>query len=307
MGNACRFQRGPPRPSRPGEKGEFDERDQLGAVGQPVAHGGEARVRSPFGPSEHLAEPAVEPVVAGGDHHRAGRGLEHLVRGQHRIAVALPLRLAAREPVVRDRLIDPAEARFEERDIDAAALAGPLAAAQRGEDADGGPHARAGIDDGSAGAHGRPLDRPVHRHDAGIGVRERLVAGLGGERPGPPERAHLAIDEARIARLQRLKADAERLREAGAQIVKQHVRPLDQRQEALERRLLLEVHHRGALVAVEDMEGERMALPVLLDEPEAGVVAARLLDLDDVGAEIGKDRAGERAGDVLADLDDGEA
>ena len=168
-------------------------------------------------------------------------------------------------------------------------------------------HRGARIDDRDAGAHGRPLHRPVHRHDAGIGVGERLVAGFRGERPRPAERADLAIDDARIARLQRLKADAERLREAGSQIVDQHIRPFDERKEAPERRVLLEVHDRGALVAVEDVEGERMAFAVLLHEPEPGVVAARLLDLDDVGAEIGEDRARIGAGDVLADLDDGEA
>ena len=101
--------------------------------------------------------------------------------------------------------------------------------------------------------------------------------------------------------------DTERLRKAGAQIVKQYIRPLDEREEAPERCFLLEVHDRGALVAVEDMECERMAFAVLLDEPEPGVVAARLLDLDDVGAEVGEDRARIGAGDVLADLDDGEA
>ena len=108
-------------------------------------------------------------------------------------------------------------------------------------------------------------------------------------------------------RFERRMADAERFRLARAQIVDQHIRPLDQRQEPGERRLVLEVHHRGAFVAVEDMEGERVALAVFLHQPEPGVVAARLLDLDDVGAKVGKDRAGEGTGDVLADLDDGEA
>ena len=136
---------------------------------------------------------------------------------------------------------------------------------------------------------------------------ERLIAGFRGQRAGPAESAHLAIDEARIACFERRLADAERLRQAGAKVVDQHICALDQRQEAGERRFVLEVHHCRALVAIEDMEGERMALAVLLDEPEPGVVAARLLDLDDVGAEVGEDRPGEGTGDILADLDYGEA
>src|SRR5919107_931479 len=40
--------------------------------------------------------------------------------------------------------------------------------------------------------------------------------------------------------------------------------------------------------------------------PAAGVVAAfRVLDLDDVGAELGEDEAGVWSGDAVADLDNG--
>ena len=65
---------------------------------------------------------------------------------------------------------------------------------------------------------------------------------------------------------------------------------------------LLEIEHQAALVAVE--RDEAHALAVADRRRGAAHVALRRLDLDDVGAHVGEQRAGERTGDEIRQLDD---
>ena len=67
----------------------------------------------------------------------------------------------------------------------------------------------------------------------------------------------------------------------------------------------LQVEHQAALVAVE--RGEAHALAVADRRRGAAHVAARRLDLDHVGAHVGEQRAAQRAGDEVRQLDDADA
>src|SRR5262249_40201416 len=63
----------------------------------------------------------------------------------------------------------------------------------------------------------------------------------------------------------------------------------------------LEIEHEAALVAVE--RDEAHALAVADRRRGAAHVALRRLDLDHIGAHVGKERAGERPGDEIRELD----
>jgi hypothetical protein len=57
--------------------------------------------------------------------------------------------------------------------------------------------------------HGRPPAFARHAHDPAEGLHQRVVARSSGERPAPPERADVAVDERRLLEAERLCAESE--------------------------------------------------------------------------------------------------
>jgi hypothetical protein len=103
-----------------------------------------------------------------------------------------------------------------------------------------------------------------------------------------------AEDEARIDRGKRRVADAELVHDAGAETLDDDVRRQSQSAEHGDALGLLQVEAQRALVAVDELEeGAGFARP---GAHRTGVVAlAGVLDLDDVGAEVGEVLGGDGA------------
>ena len=112
------------------------------------------------------------------------------------------------------------------------------------------------------------------------------------QRPGFAVAGDRAVDQARIERRESLVVDAEALGHAGPEVVHEHVRRLDQPQQRFAAFGTLEIEHDAQLAAI-DAE-ERAILRLQRRRILAQVVAARRLDLDDVRALVGEQRAAVR-------------
>ncbi len=175
-----------------------------------------------------------------------------------------------------------------------------IALAQRGQDAER-RHQRAAAEVGdlsgrlnrrtvAVAAEAEQPDEPEVVH-----VVPRAVA----KRPGLPVAADRAVHEAGVLLAQGLVADAEPLEHAGAEGLEQDVAVADQATQHLAALLVLEVDADRALVAVQRQEHRRrrgrLDALVLRRRPAHVVAHAGVLDLDDVGAEVGQQLRAEPA------------
>src|SRR5262249_3900504 len=119
--------------------------------------------------------------------------------------------------------------------------------------------------------------------DSAERLQQRVVARPFAERPGAPERADVAVDEARIARAQLVRSEAAPPGRPGTQALQEHVRTVDEAQQDVAS--ALEVERERALAQVRRVEHHARVIPEWRS-PRARLVAAlRMLHLDDVGTE----------------------
>src|SRR5262249_29590208 len=164
-------------------------------------------------------------------------------------------------------------------------------------------HPGGGAGEGHRAAPGRPGGLSGDRRDAAERLHQRLVARR--VRPGPraAERRHRAVDEARIFAGEDLVAETELFHRAGPEVLDENVgrpgQPPHQRYTVGS----LEVDADAALVPVVDQIACR--LPFLVRGPRARFVTdARVLHLDDVGAEVAEQRAAIRTGQHAGEIHD---
>ncbi len=151
----------------------------------------------------------------------------------------------------------------------------------------------------TGGRPGSPvtLDEPAER------LHQRIVTGPVAQRTGGAERAHVAIDQARVRSAHRLAVDAKARDEPWPQVLDDDVGSRDQVSEAVELRGVLEVDRDRDLVAVQALERGRGAVPERRTPRPRIVAGARLLDLDHACAKIGQNLSRERGRDAVPDLD----
>src|SRR5215510_7326285 len=305
-GHARRLQEIDPLPFGAREQDALDLRKQLRLVVDAGGVGGESRIRRPLGMPQHLGKLCEEAIVAGGDDERPRLGLEALEGHDAVAARPVPLRHFAGRAEAREVALEPCEAGLEERGVDDAATTRLLALDQPGQRADGRPHTRAVVEHGGADPRGWPAVVAVHHHEPGEGLHHGLVAGLELERARAAEGPYRAVDEPREALGERLGAEPHLLEGAGTEVLNEDVGAPDQLQQPLDVGGLLEIEGDAALVRVDGEEARRDALPEGR-APAARVVTLGPLDLDDVGAHVAEDLRGDGAGQILRDLDDGDA
>ncbi len=190
------------------------------------------------------------------------------------------------------------------------AAPGALALEQRREHAVDAGHPGEQVGDGRPDALGVVRPGAGDRHEPGLALRDLVVAGAPALGAVVPEAGDRQDDEARVELEQPRRREAEPVEHARAEVLEEHVRPLDERREVPAPVVALEVERHRLLAAVARHEVRR--LPVApagrVDEgraPPAGVVArARGLDLDDAGAEVGEHHAGVRPGEGAGQVDD---
>ena len=196
--------------------------------------------------------------------------------------------------------------RHEQGGINAAATAGTLAAIERRGDAvreQGGAHE---VGDGRAFGDGAAIAHaPVHGHKATERLHDLVHAGQPRIRPLLPEGADVPDDNAGVALREAVVVEAELGGEAGAEVGEDDVGPGKEG-----------VEDGGGLVVAEG-EGEGVGAAVAGEEvagdiaPAVAGIAGGLalvgLDLDDVGAAIGKELGAVGNGHELAEFQHGDA
>ena len=160
----------------------------------------------------------------------------------------------------------------------------------------------------SASAVGGSTGRAVGK--AGLGgvarhaLHQRAEARLLRVGPGlaPARDAH--DDELGVAGVQHGGAEAHPLERAGAVVLDQHLRALGERQQQLLGAGLAQVQRHALLVAGVLLPEQRVAL----DAPMAqGIALVGVLDLDDLGAEVGELEGDHVAGDQPRQVEHGDA
>src|SRR3984893_7822918 len=172
----------------------------------------------------------------------------------------------------RERFRLEVERRLQQARIDAAALAGALAAHQGCEHSHSEERRTMVVDDRYANRARASRRLPRYRHQPEQGLRQQMLTGTLRIWPVRAVAGGGGIDQGRLVPSQRVVTQAELVHDTGAEILRDHVGACDE----LERDLLalrhLEIERNAALVAV----GADMQHPL----------AVRRLDRDHVGAEI---------------------
>ena len=253
--------------------------------------------------AEHLHELGEQRVVGRAECEVAFvAGFEQLIGRREAMPVAQRLRRIAGLEIFRGLPGGGGDRGLDQRDVGDASLAVARRAHEAGERGIG----REQCAEHVGGLHARP-----HRHLAGFSrhrkrARERLDdqidAGAPPVRPGLAEARHGGINDARVHGLYLRSAQPELVERARPVRLQEHVRLGRELAQDLDRLRPLEIEHEAALVAVE--RDEAHALVVADRRRRAPHVALRRLDLDDVGAHVAEQRAGERAGDEIRELDD---
>ena len=226
-------------------------------VGDPLRVGGQARsVRVEV---EAVAQPSPQALAAHGDLHRAVAAAEQPVRRDRRVVVALRVTdLAGHGPAGALEGVHPDD-RGEQRGADDGADAGAAPLVERGH-----ARRRRRTSRTSRSAIGTPDPLRVvgpgagQRHQAGLALGDLVVARAPALGPVVAEAGDRQHDQPRVALVQRRDPEAEPLEDAGAEVLDQHVGPVDQAQQDLVVGLVLEVEGDRLLVAVGREEVRRL-------------------------------------------------
>jgi len=193
------------------------------------------------------------------------------------------------------------------RDVDVAAVSSGLGVDHRDEQAEQRRHAAAEqIADLQVRDRRRAARRADLVEDARIADVIDVVPGTLRVRSGLPVTGNAAQDDPRIPRAQHVVADAELVHHARTKAFDDDVGRLDEPQEEVAARVLLEVQAQALLAAVDDLvEKARVAVssrPSCAHSRRAGV-----FDLDDLGAVVGEMLCRERPRQQTREVEDAQA
>src|SRR5207249_4238958 len=181
-----------------------------------------------------------------------------------------------------------------EAHVDVLAAARPLAGDERGDGGERTEGARAVVVVGDHVQH-RGVVPALRRREAGPRLEDGVEAGQRSEGPGRAVAGDRHVHQPRVQARQVIPADPEPVHDTRAEVLDDDVGAADEVEEYLAARCALQVEYQRALAAVPADEAEEL-------EPER--IAARRLDLDDVGAELGEQQRTERTRDEIAEVED---
>src|SRR5215213_6655640 len=290
---------------RPPRKLPLQHLDQLLPIRHPVGVRGVALVLRQIFAADGLTQSPELGVVADGDRDLLVRGVEGLVGDYRRVPVAHAALVLAGDEVLLAAVGEPGEGALEERHLDARAIAGGLAPAQRRQDRGRGVQAADDVCYGDPYLRGLAIrfGKSSYPHDARASLDQEVVTGTFLILSGP-EAGDGAIDEAGIALLEGLIAETELFQCATPHVLDHDIRIRSELLDPLQTFRVLEVHTYGALVAV-DRQKVRRLTPREGGSPLTGVVAALgVLDLDHVRPEIREHHRRVRPGQDPREVED---
>ena len=230
--------------------------------------------------------------------------------------VAKPGGCCAADEIVERLVGQHANLRIEQRHVDVLALASALTMEQGGLDADGAVEPGEDVGECHADLHRLRTRHTVRlardRHDAAHALDHEVIAGALRIRAGLAEARERAVDEARVDGLEALIVEAIFLEAADLEVLHDDVGlrgKLADQLLALSTRHV-DLHRPLAAVGGEEIGGIAFAAIRVGDEgraPAARVVTfARLLHLDHLRAEVGKDLRGPWPREHAAQVEDAE-
>jgi len=278
-------------------KGRFDERHQHVAVEDPVAVGREPEIALPLGVLDRSAEERPELLGEDRDDQVAVPRLERRVGHDRRVPRAERLRHATVRPEVLCDVGEQRDLTVEQRQIDVGALARALTPKQRASDRERAEHAageighrQAHTDRPSAGLAGdghraaHRLEREVERRP--VTIWPVLSVGRDG-----------ADDDPLVQRPELRVGQAEPLHDARPEVLPDDVRLPHEIVEHLAAAVARQIERERLLVTVDRQEVRRLAVGQERRPHDPHRVAAvGVLDLDDLGAQVGEQHRAVRAG-----------
>ena len=146
---------------------------------------------------------------------------------------------------------------------------------------------RARVPDLSARSGRRAILETGCAHRATHGLRDHFV-GLAVGEPARPEALDRRVDEARIELVQPLPGETQPIEHAGREILHQDIRLLRQLGEDPLTVFALQIQRDAPLVAIEHRKVQAIDARQIAQLDPGDVTPARRFDLDDVGAQPGK-------------------
>ena len=302
-GHVFRLQPRHPVGARPARGGILERRFQREVVLDPGGAGREAFVVAQAGTFQGRLDPLPEL-------------LRRRQVNRQQLAVAAAQRIGLRRHDPRQRMLRDAvlhhvrpgiehegHGGFQHVHVDATRPAAAFALEQRAENAVAGVDSGHVVGDRGAGDL-RVVGVEKHAGDAGQRLGHRIVGGPVAIRAVLAEAGDRAVDQLRVGRGQRLRRETQPLHHAGAEILDQHVGGRRQLQQDAPARPGPQIEGEAPLVAV---EGAEMRAIGPASPAAEHVAAVGLLDLDDLGPEIGEHLPAQRPGDHRRELDDADA
>ena len=279
---------------RAGAEDRLQQRPQFLAAADAVGVRGE--LGAVEGRGHDRAELLPGRVVAHGDDHLAVRRGETLVRRQRRVGVAAARRFLAGEQVSLRLVTEGRHHRVEERHIHPAGAAVALPGEERRQDAVRGHHAGAEVRERGAHLRRFALRRTGETHPAAFALHDGVVTRSVGERAVLAVRGNGTPDEPRIPLRHFFGGKPQPRQRARAEVLDQHIAPCEQPRERFASALRLQVQRDAAFPPVHCEEVGAFAVREGRT-PGARVVAGGWFDLEDLGAEVGEQHGGVRAGE----------
>ncbi len=224
-----------------------------------------------------------------------------------RMVVAAARRHGAGGEIGRRDIGQQADHAVGQADLGPLALAGAPGVHNRRRDAQRGIETGHQIADRQSRPQRWVLGAAVDAHEAGQRLGDEIEGRAIAIRAGAAEAVDRAHDQRRPQRLQAVVVEAHARQHAGAEILYQHIRPLDQARQCLLRLRRAQVEDDRAFVAVE--LGKVIGQAILFGALVADGVTFRRLHLDDLRTHVAQQSGAERAGEdacEIEDLDPGE-
>ena len=269
-------------------------------------HRREPLVVQQVGAADHLAEPLPEDLLRGADDEPPVGGLEVLERDDRRMRrVVTPRRHEAVGRRPRADVHQLVQGRLEQRDVAVAPHAVAPGAPDPRQQGDRGGIAAGEVDEREPALRRWPAGLSGEALPAREPLHHVVVASLAGTRAGHPEARERAADDARVDVAQLLVGQPELVRLVAAEVRVHAVAGAHEIVQHLLRVGVAKVERDALLPAVERLEEERV-LAVLERRHVAADVTGRgrVLELDDLGAEVCELEGAPRAGAELLDGQD---
>ena len=254
--------------------------------------------------SDQGTERAPQLVAADADRDVARFGVKRLVGQQRAVRGPERARHDAIGQIGADHAGQDPQLAFEHRYVDELAASGLLARVERGENPERRIHAGGDVGDRHAGADATAAWLAGDANHAALGLHheiERRAIAIGSVLA---EAGNRTVDDARLAFTHRRVVETELGNRANTKVFEHDIRTLEQPEKQRPALRVLQIERETFLVAVQIDEVSGL-VAIEGRSPRSRDFTAGRLDLDDLRAIVAEHRRGERAGERVGEIENG--